>query len=83
MPNYAIQKWVGHGKADLYTPNHYQWTLAYGLNKRSWPDVAFDDEAIRIFKEETAQSRTSSFRLVAFRGQNNSTYLSVIATLNC
>jgi len=83
IANYAIQKWVGSGKPNPKSTNRNDWALAYGLNHRSWPDVRIDEEAIVIFNQETAKSRTASFRLIAFRGMSYSTTTSVIATKNC
>ena len=83
MAEYMIQKHTGSGNIDPNSTNKYEWVLAYGLTKRSYPVAKDDSEATAIFKNTTRLVRTGSFRLMRFCGGGYGVSLQLVSTVNC
>jgi len=86
MANYMIEKYVGKEKIPKkFDEKHdrYDWVLAWGFKKRTYPDVYNDEDAIKCFEKETARAKKCAYRLVSLvGGLRYSTKTKVIASKN-
>lgn len=84
MTVYVKEKWAGRGAPNPNSTKKYDWELAHGFDKRSYPVAKNDSEAIAIFKSDTEKVKKCAYRLISLNaGLGYSTSLNVLAQVNC